>query len=107
MNLDIEDLEQPIDDVTEADIRAGLARLNSRYPRFAVLRIRPHYFIQTYALDDGRLDVDYREGGPDRAYVSPFPQTKEAVTDAFLSYLSDDNRWRTAFEWKRQPEEGP
>jgi hypothetical protein len=52
------------DHVTEADIRAGLTRLNSRSPRFAVLRIRPHYYIQTYALHDGRLDVDYRDGGP-------------------------------------------
>ncbi|GIG86248.1 hypothetical protein [Plantactinospora endophytica] len=104
MNLDIEDQDE-IHDATEADIRAGLARLNSRGPRFAVLRIRPHYYIQTYAVDDGRLDVDYREGGPDRAYASPFPQSKDAVTDAFLSYLYDDNRWRTAFEWKRQPEE--
>ncbi|AVT32898.1 MULTISPECIES: hypothetical protein [unclassified Plantactinospora] len=104
MNLDIEDRD-PIDDATEADIRAGIDRLDSRGPRFAVLRIRPHYYIQTYALDDGRLDVDYREGGPDRAYAAPFPQTKDAVTDAFLSYLYDDNRWRTAFEWKRQPEE--
>jgi hypothetical protein len=104
MSLALED-RNPIHGVTEADIRAGVARLNSRGPRFAVLSIRPHCYIQTYALDDGRLDVDYREGGPDRAYVSPLPQSKDAVTDAFLSYLNDDDRWRTAFDWERQPEE--
>jgi hypothetical protein len=104
MNLDTEDQDE-IHDATEADIRAAITRLNSRGPRFAVLRARPYYFIQTYVLDDGTLDVDYREGGPDRAYAAPFAQSKAAVTDAFLSYLYDDNRWRTAFEWKRQPDE--
>ena len=105
MNLDAEDLDDSIADPSETDVRAAIGRLNSRGPRFAGLRIRPHYFIQAYALDDGRLDVDYRDGGPAQAYIAPFPQSKEAVADAFLSYLYGDNRWRTAFEWKKVPEE--
>jgi hypothetical protein len=93
-------------DATAADIHVGLAKLSSMGPRFAVLDRGPHRYIQAYALDSGDLDVEYRDGGPDRAYESPFPQPRDAVVDAFLSYLNDDNRWRTAFEWRRaEPEQ--
>ncbi|MEU7906328.1 hypothetical protein [Actinoplanes sp. NPDC049118] len=105
MNLDTEDQDE-IFGATEDDIRAAITRLTSTSRRrWAVLRLRPHYYIQCYIHGDDLLDVYYREGGPDRHYISGMRQPKNAVTDAFLSYLYDDNRWRTAFEWQRQPEE--
>jgi hypothetical protein len=94
-----------LDDAGEADVRAAIARLdNGREARFAVLVVRDNYLMQTYANDDGSLDLEYREGGLSRHYFTPFPQAREAVLEAFLSYLRGDNQWRTAFEWKRRPE---
>lgn len=100
MNLEIE-YEPVIHDATVADIHVALTKLSGTGPRFAVLDRGPHFYIQAYVLDSGDLDVGYRDGGPDRAYESPRPQPRAAVTDAFLSYLQGDNRWRTAFEWRR------
>ena len=100
MNLDVE-YDGVIHNVTAADIHEGLAKLNSTGPRFAVLDKGPHFYIQAYVVDSGDLDVGYRDGGPDRAYESPRPQPRAAVIAAFLSYLHGDNRWRTAFEWRR------
>jgi hypothetical protein len=101
VNLEIEG-DGVLRDATAADIHVGLFRLSSSGPRFAVLDRGPHRYIQAYALDSGDLDVEYRDGGPDRAYVAGYPQPRDAVAAAFLSYLADDNRWRTAFEWRRQ-----
>ena len=66
-----------------------------------MLEIDPHQYIQSYALDSSDLHVEYHEGCPDRSYEAVYPQAKAAVVDAFLSYLHDDNRWRTALEWRR------
>lgn len=104
MNLDIE-FDGLTRDATPADIHVGLSKLSSAGPRFAVLDRGPHRYIQAYALDSGALHVEYRDGGPDRVYEAPHPQPREAVVDAFLSYLNDDNRWRTAFEWRRMEAE--
>ena len=102
MNLDIE-YDGLTRDVTDADVHVGLARLSSTGPRFAVLDRGPHQYIQAYALDSGDLHVEYREGGPDRSYEAAYPQAKAAVVDAFLNYLHEDDRWRTAVEWRRVP----
>ena len=100
MNLEVE-YDSPVPDATTDDIHVAFTKLSSTGPRFVVLDRRPHFYIQAYALDSGDLDVGYRDGGPDKAYETAHPQPRAAVLDAFLSYLNDDNRWRTAFEWQR------
>lgn len=101
MQLDIEH-HAPLVNPGIADIHGVLRRLTPGGDQFAILRSRPsHCFIQTHTSDDGQFAVEYREGGPDRHYEANVPQSLDAVLDAFESYLTGDNRWRTAFEWRR------
>ena len=100
MRLEVEyDAVQEQPDVD--DIRQALRRLSPAGAKFAILDVGPDRYLQTYVLDDGQLDVEYRDGGADRHYQSIHAQPLDAVIDAFLSYLAGDNRWRTAFEWRR------
>lgn len=99
MRLEI-DGEPGVDTVTSDDVRDALLRLRPTGPRFAVLDIRFNHYIQTRVLDSGQYTLEYREGGPDRHYKAD-PQPRDAVIDAFGDYLAGDNRWRTAFEWRR------
>jgi hypothetical protein len=101
VNLEIE-WAPPISNPSEADVRAELSKLNPAGPRFAVLDLGPHRYIQAYAEEVDALHLEYRDGGPDRAYEVGPAQTRADVTEAFVSYLHEDNRWRTAFEWRRR-----
>jgi hypothetical protein len=100
VRLEIDD-ETPVDGPTVDGVRDALLRLSASGRQWAVLDIGFNYYIQTRVLDDGQFAVEYREGGPDQHYGAADPQHLEAVVDAFLSYLADDNRWRTAFAWRR------
>jgi hypothetical protein len=93
------DGEPTADNPTAAIIRDTLGRLSSSGPAWAVLDIRPDYYIQTRVFDDGAYAVEYREGGADRHYRAF--GSREAVVSAFIDYLGSGSRWRTAFEWRR------
>jgi hypothetical protein len=95
------DGESAVDNPLADDVRDTLVRLNPSGPRWTVLDIRSNYYIQARAVEDERLIVEYREGGPDRHYKAAGPQPREAVVEAFLDYLASGNHWRTAFEWRR------
>ena len=98
MRLEI-DGEPTANNPTATEIRKVLKRLDPAGPAWAVLDIRSDYYIQTRALGDGDLVVEYREGGADQHYKAF--GSREAVADAFVDYLGSGNRWRTAFEWRR------
>lgn len=100
MRLEIEG-EPAVNGPTGADVRDTLSRLNPSGPRWVVLDIRSNYYLQARVVEDEQFIVEYREGGADRHYRAGGPQSREAVIDAFLDYLTSGNRWRTAFEWRR------
>ncbi len=89
------------DDPGPDDIRAALAGL--RYPddKFAILESGPEHYLQAYLAEDGSLSLEYRDGSAQRHYEVPEPRPVDEVIEAFLSYQRRDNRWRTAFEWRR------
>lgn len=100
MRLEVE-FEPPRDRPDAEEVHRVLRRLSVSGPKFAVLDTGPNHYIQAYAVQDGLFDVEYREGGPERHYGSGLPQPRDVVVDAFLSYLRQDDHWRTALEWRR------
>jgi thioredoxin 1 len=94
------DGESVIDNPAANDVRDALLRLNQSGPMWAILDIvGSHYYIQTHTSGYA-FAMEYREGGADRHYGTGGVR-REAVIDAFLDYLADGNRWRTAFQWRR------
>lgn len=100
MRLEI-DGEAAVDGPIANDVRDTLVRLHPTGPRWVVLDIRTNHYLQARVVEDDRLIVEYRDGGPRLHYRAVAPQPREAVVEAFLDYLAGGNRWRTAFEWRR------
>jgi hypothetical protein len=96
------DGEPVVNSPTAGDVRDSLTRLKASGPRWAVLDLKTDYYFQAGIGEDELFDVAYHEGSNDRHYKAGSPQPRELVIDAFLEYLTGGNRWRTAFEWRRE-----
>lgn len=81
----------------------GLRRLSLPDNSFAILDGGPLTYLQVAAEGGGRYLLEYQEGSVDRHYQATSPLSLDQVTAAFLSYLGEDARWRTAAEWRRIP----
>lgn len=93
--------------VVAEQIRAHARNVEALQERFAAVKAASGHIAQKVQplhsgadSEDGQFVVEFREGGPDRHYTAG-PQPRDVVVDAFLDYLINGNRWRTAFEWRR------
>lgn len=84
------------------ELEAAIHGLSSTGAFFATLEREPESYIQARLLDDGLLDLEFRDGTFDRHYAAP-PQSRAAVASAFQAFHAGNNTWRTAFEWRRVP----
>ncbi|WP_026923433.1 hypothetical protein [Glycomyces arizonensis] len=84
------------------EVEAYLDSLKQNGPLFAILKRKRMYYLQAHINDEGLFEMEFREGSEDRHYHVDFACTREVMTDAFSSYFSNDNRWRTLLEWRRE-----
>lgn len=89
-------------------VTKALGNLSFPNNKFAVLQRRYFYFLQAHiADDDGHFVVEVQDGSLSRHYEAPWAVSADQAVDVFLSYLHDDERWRTALEWRRVPVPAP
>ncbi len=95
--------------VTEAEIRALVARIGRPGDRFVILEREParaEVYIQTWHEGTGPYQVEYRDGGVDRHFVADVADP-EAVTAVLVDWARDGERWRTQLDWQRTEIEVP
>jgi len=85
------------DNVTEAQLREAFRDDEGRGP-FIILSKGKTDFIQASGDETG-FDVEYREGADHFRVDGPY--SKGRVEQAFLYYLTNDERWRTEFPWQK------
>jgi hypothetical protein len=92
-----------VEDPTPDQVTDGLRRLSLTDSSFAILDSGPLSYIQVAAEGEDDYLLEYQEGSVDQHYQASAPVTLDQVTAAFLSYLGQDDGWRTSAEWRHLP----
>jgi len=89
--------------VSDRQIEESIRSLTGDGDSFAILARADQVYIQTSGDPRNGFVLEYREGSEEEHYSCSTPDlTAEQIIRMFQSYLADDDKWRSEFEWQPQ-----
>ncbi|MEO1201981.1 MAG: hypothetical protein AAFX10_04685 [Pseudomonadota bacterium] len=86
--------------VTNSLIEKSILSLTGVGDSFAILAREPQVYLQTSGGPEHGFALEYRNGSAEQHYsCTDYELSATDVVSAFQSYLADDGRWQTDFEW--------
>lgn len=89
--------------ISDRQIKESIQSLTGDGDSFAILARADQVYMQTSGDPRNGFVLEYRDGSEGEHYsCATFDLTAEQIIRAFQSYLADDDKWKSDFEWQSQ-----